>query len=257
MLARVGLRKTSLVDFPGRVAAVLFTPGCNFRCPYCHNAALVVGREDGGALPDGGAAPAPGGSGRASDEGLLGIEEATRIIEGRAGRISGIVLSGGEPLLHPELPGLAGRFRRKGLAVKLDTNGSFPDRMTSIGADYVALDLKTVPELYPRLAPGQEGVADKVLESLEVLRRSGADYEIRITCAPGFAGPAEAEGLAALLERRDRVLLQAFRPGGCLDPAWDQADAWPESDMAAMLARIRQRAPLARIRGAAEERKEQ
>ena len=237
MLARVGLRKTSLVDFPGRVAAVLFTPGCNFRCPYCHNASLV----------DGVNAAAP-------DDGLLDLGEAVRIIEGRAGRISGVVLSGGEPLLHPELAELAARFRRKGLAVKLDTNGSFPDRIASIGADYVALDLKTVPQLYPRLAPGPVDPGPRVLESLEALRRSGVDFEIRITCAPGFAGPDEADGLAALLERGDRVLLQDFRPGGCLDPAWDAMEAWPKPAMAAMLGRIRQRAPLARIRGEGESR---
>ena len=243
MLARVGLRKTSLVDFPGRVAAVLFAPGCNFRCPYCHNPSLVLGVEEGLAL-DGGGGPMP-----AFDDGLLGLEDAARIVEGRAGRITGVVLSGGEALLHPELPELAARFRGKGLAVKLDTNGYFPDRMTSIGADFVALDLKTVPERYPLLAPGLAGAGQKVLESLEVLRRSGAEYEIRITCAPGFAGPEEADGLAALLERGDRVVLQEFRPGGCLDPAWDGKEAWSGPEMAGMLSRIRQRAPLARIRG--------
>ena len=232
MLARVGLRKTSLVDFPGRVAAVLFTPGCNFRCPYCHNASLV-----------------DGGRGAAPDDGLLDLEEAVRIIEGRAGRISGVVLSGGEPLLHPELAELAARFRRKGLAVKLDTNGSFPERIASIGADYVALDLKTVPELYPRLAPGLADPGREVLSSLEALRRGGVEFEVRITCAPGFAGPGEADGLAALLERGDRVLLQGFRPGGCLDPAWDAMEASNGPAMAAMLGKIRQRAPLARIRG--------
>lgn len=244
MLARIGLRKTSLVDFPGRVAAVLFTPGCNFRCPYCHNASLVLGRDEEGALQDD----------TGPDDGLIDLEEAARIVEGRAGRISGVVLSGGEPLLHPELPELAARFRGKGLAVKIDTNGSLPDRITSMGADYVALDLKTVPELYPRLAPGLDGVADKVLESLETLRRSGADFEIRITCAPGFAGPDEAGRLASILEPGDRVVLQAFRPGGCLDQAWDAEVPWPEPAMTAMLAGIRQRVPRARIRGAAAER---
>ena len=237
MLARVGLRKTSLIDFPGRVAAVLFTPGCNFRCPYCHNASLVLGGE----------APIPG-------DGLLDLEEAAQIIEGRAGRISGVVLSGGEPLLHPELPELAARFRRMGLAVKLDTNGSCPDRLTSIAADYVAMDLKTVPELYPQLAPGVADPGRKVLESLAVLRESGTDFEIRITCAPGFAGPDEAAGLAALLEPGDRVFLQAFRPGGCLEAGWDSREAWPEPAMAGLLETIRKRAPLARIRGAADAR---
>lgn len=235
MLARVGLRKTSLVDFPGRVAAVLFTPGCNFRCPYCHNASLVTG-----------------GPGQAPDDGLVDLAEAVAIIEGRAGRIGGVVLSGGEPLLHAELPELAARFRRKGLAVKLDTNGSFPDRIASIGADYIALDLKTIPGLYPRLAPGIEDPGSTVLESLGILRRNGGDFEIRITCAPGFAGPGEVEELARLLAPGDRVVLQAFRPGGCLDREWDAKDAWSEPVMAGMLGKIRQRAPLARIRGAAE-----
>ena len=100
MLTRVSLRKTSLVDFPGRVAAVLFTPGCNFRCPYCHNAALVL--------------PPPG----MEDDGLIPLDEAMDLVKARKDRISGVVLSGGEPLLHPELPGIAGAYQEDGTCGK-------------------------------------------------------------------------------------------------------------------------------------------
>lgn len=230
MLSRVGLRKTSLVDFPGRVAAVLFTPGCNFRCPYCHNAALV--------RPE-----------AAADGGLEPLDEALGLVERRRNLVSGLVISGGEPLLHEEVPAIAARARALGLAVKLDTNGSHPERIGAVAADYVALDLKTLPERYEAVAPGVGGAGRKALESLESLRRGRAEYEVRITCVPGLIGPDDMDALAAILDPRDHVVLQAFRPGGCLDPAWDAKEAWPEAVMVDMVARIRKAAPRARIRG--------
>lgn len=230
MLESVALRKTSLIDFPGRVAAVFFLPGCDFRCPYCHNAELV----------DPSAAPRD----------LVPLSEALSFLERRKSLISGLVLSGGEPLLHEESAFLASRARELGLAVKLDTNGSFPGRIASVGADYVALDLKTAPESYGLVAPGLPGAGALALESLREIRRSGVPFEIRITCAPGLVGPAEAEALALALEPRDRVYLQTFRPGGCLDPAYDLLEPLGRDAMAAILERIRRTAPLAEIRGA-------
>jgi pyruvate formate lyase activating enzyme len=234
MLSRVAYRKTSLVDFPGRVATVLFLPGCDFRCPYCHNAGLVdASREEGELAPLG--------------EFLAFLDRRKRVI-------SGVAISGGEPLLHEELPRLSAAVRERGLAVKLDTNGSFPERVEAAAADYVALDFKTAPSEYARVAPALPDAADRVLETLRLLRSLSAkgrlEFEIRITCAPGIVGPEELEAMAALLEPGDRVFLQAFRPGGCLDPAWDSALPYAPSDMEGLLAAAARRAPLARIRGA-------
>lgn len=230
MLRSLAIRKTSLIDFPGRLAAVFFLPGCGFRCPYCHNSELV----DPGSQP----------------EGLVPLDEALAFLERRKGLLGGLVLSGGEPLLHPEAARIAGRAHELGLAVKLDTNGSFPGRIAAVGADYVALDLKTSPGRYGLVAPGIEDAGSLVLESLRGIRASGVPFEVRITCAPGLVGPADAKAMAEFLEPGDRVYLQPFRPGGCLDPAWDGREPLGPDEMAAILKVIRAAAPLAAIRGA-------
>lgn len=229
-MSGVAYVKTSLIDFPGRIASVLFLPGCDFRCPYCHNAALVEG----------------GGPG----EGLEPLGEFLAFLDRRKSRISGVVVSGGEPLLREETPRIARAIRERGLAVKLDTNGSHPGRIAEVAADYVALDFKTSPAAYARVAPGLPDSGERVLESLARLRSSGAAFEVRITCAPGIAGPAELEEMALALEAGDDVILQGFRPGGCLDPEWDAMAPYAREEMEALLAVARRRAPKARIRGA-------
>ncbi|MGO8692904.1 MAG: anaerobic ribonucleoside-triphosphate reductase activating protein [Rectinemataceae bacterium] len=222
-------RKTSLIDYPGRVAAVLFLPGCNFRCPYCHNAVLV----DAG--------------GPAGDE-LVTLDEVAAFLDRRKALISALVVSGGEPLLHEETPRLAAEARGRGLAVKLDTNGYFPDLIEAVGADYVALDFKTSPSAYLRVAPKLPDAGERVAESLALLRARGGQFEVRITCAPGIVGPAELAEMLRFLQPEDRVILQAFRPGGCLDGDWDLRSPYTDLEMRGMLDLLRARVPNARIR---------
>jgi pyruvate formate lyase activating enzyme len=233
--------KTSLVDFPGRLAAVLFLPGCNFRCPYCHNADLVRRAGESVSSSDG-------------DDSLRPIEEFYAHLDKRKSVLSGAVVSGGEPLLYPEAAEIAAEIRRRGLMLKLDTNGSFPDRIEMFGADYVALDFKTSPSVYARVAPDIPDASERFVESLRILRRLAAagklEFEIRITCAPGIVGSDEIDEMVSYLEPADRVYLQAFRPGGCLDPAWDSVQPYASVDMERFLALVRGRAPRARIRGA-------
>jgi pyruvate formate lyase activating enzyme len=230
MLSRVAYIKTSLIDFPGRIASVLFLPGCDFRCPYCHNSALVD--------------PAKG------DEDLVAMGEFLAFLDKRKSRISGVVISGGEPLIHEETPRIAAAIRERGLAVKLDTNGSFPERIAPVAPDYVALDLKTSPSRYGLVAPGMPDAGEKVLRSLAYLRSSGTPFELRVTCAPGIVGRPELEELSLCLEAGDDVYLQQFRPGGCLDPAWDSAEPFPRAELEGFLSIIKTRAPKARLRGA-------
>ncbi len=237
MPSRVAYIKTSLIDFPGRLASVLFLPGCDFRCPYCHNPALVVPRKAG--------ADGPG-----DEEGLVEMGEFLEFLDRRKSLVSGVVISGGEPLIHEETPRIARAIRDRGLAVKLDTNGSFPSRIAAVEADYVALDFKTSSSAYERVAPALSEAGERVIESLEYLRSSGTPFEVRITCAPGIVGPVELEAMALSLEAGDDVILQDFRPGGCLDPAWDSAQPYPREAMEGFLAILRRRAPKARIRGA-------
>lgn len=226
----VGLQKASLVDYPGRVASVFFLPGCNFACPYCHNPELVSSIDRSALVP---------------------LGQALAHLERRAGLITALVISGGEPTLHPGLPDLVAEARTLGLLVKLDTNGSFPERITAARADYIAMDMKTDPERYSGLWPhAPADAAARIRESMAVVRGSGAAYEFRVTCAPGIFGPTEAKVVADLLEPGDPVFLQAYRPGRVLDPVW-AAGVRPylDSEMDGLLEIIRARAPLARIRG--------
>ncbi|MFH2115778.1 MAG: anaerobic ribonucleoside-triphosphate reductase activating protein [Spirochaetota bacterium] len=226
----VGLQKTSLVDYPGRVASVFFLPGCNFACPYCHNPELVSSIDMSALVP---------------------LEQAFAHLKRRAGLITALVISGGEPALHSGLPDLVAQAKSLGLLVKLDTNGSFPDRITAAGADYLAMDLKTDPERYTGLWPhAPADAAGLIRESMAVVRGSGAAYEFRITCAPGIFGPADALAVAGLLEPVDPVFLQAYHPGRVLDPDWAAGvRPYVDSEMDSLLEIIRERAPLARIRG--------
>lgn len=223
----VAVQKTSLIDFPGRVSAVLFLAGCNFRCPYCHNPDLV--------LP-----PFP--------EDLGTPEDALAFLDTRRNVLSGVVLSGGEPLLREDLPDLAAELRSRGFRIKLDTNGSFPDRIEDVGADFVALDLKTAPETYRRVAPGVPDAGERVLESLRIVRSLGVPYELRITCAPGIAEAEEIRILAEHLEPEDSVVLQGFRPLRVLDPRWETFPATEESLLEAYARDLRTRAARVRVR---------
>lgn len=230
-LGRVAYLKTSLLDFPGRLASVVFLPGCDFRCPYCHNAPLVDPSREG------------------ATDGLVSLDDFFAYLVKRRSMLSGVVISGGEPLLHEETPAIASSIRAMALAVKLDTNGSYPERIAAVGADYVALDLKTSSSAYGRVAPGFESAGERALESLAFLRSSGTAFEIRVTCAPGIVGPSELEELSLAFEPGDEVLLQEFRPGLCLDPTFDGVEPYARADMEGLLAIARRRAPRARVRG--------
>jgi pyruvate formate lyase activating enzyme len=232
----VSLRKTSLVDYPGRIASVIFFPGCNLRCPWCQNRELVLGRS--------------GGIKTASDDGLISLEAALELIEKRKQVLGGIVLSGGEPCLHGDLPDLVRRVKalglgKSGLSVKLDTNGTFPAVLKELLSqpetrpDYIAMDLKIAPARYAELLskPKNEvsakgGTAATALavalqESAALIRASGIAHEFRSLILPGgFFGPADREALAPLAGSSPWNF-RPFRPGNCLDPAWD---AYPATE---------------------------
>ncbi len=227
MLRKVALQKTSLLDFPGRIAAVAFTPGCGFRCPYCHNPELALAHED---------------------ESFITVDDLYAFLERRNGVLSGLVLSGGEPLLHDDLHELADGARARGYAIKLDTNGFFPDRIPKVKPDYLALDIKTSPKTYARVAPGIPEAGARAFESLKVARSLGVPYEVRITCAPGIVGRAEMEEIAAELRDDDNVVLQNFRPLKTLDPSWMSVTPYPPAEMAALLDIAKRAAPRARVR---------
>ena len=206
-LERLGLLPLTLLDFPGEVAATLFTYGCNLRCPYCHNGNLVTG-----GVP----------------EDFLSREEALSYLDKRKRVLSGVCLTGGEPLLHGDLRELILEIRALGYKVKLDTNGGFPDRLEALMneglLDYVALDVKMAPERYGELG-GRATEAQNLLESIAVLREGETRAEFRTTVVPGLVDYEDVRRIVSLLPEGARYSLAAFRGGATLDPSYAEVSS--------------------------------
>ncbi|MDD4005056.1 MAG: anaerobic ribonucleoside-triphosphate reductase activating protein [Elusimicrobiaceae bacterium] len=163
-----GLNRFSLIDYPGHVAAVLFTQGCNFRCPYCHNPELVYPDQYGAPVPD---------------------AEIEAFLQKRRGQLDGIVLSGGEPTLHSDLPELIAKIRWYGYKVKLDTNGTNPDMLGLLlkkeQLDFVAMDIKAPMGKYALLS-GVKADTSALRESIAALKTCSVPHEFRITLDTRF-----------------------------------------------------------------------
>ena len=160
----VGIQKLTLLDYPGKVACTVFLNGCNFRCPYCHNAELLGDGEE-----------------------VMTVAGLLAFLRKRQGILEGVCITGGEPTLHPELPALLGEVRALGYAVKLDTNGYRPEILEAVLnqglVDYVAMDLKNGPEGYAETV-GLSGVElAKIRQSIRLLMASPVDFELRTTVA--------------------------------------------------------------------------
>ncbi len=208
-----GLQKTSIVDFPKKICAVIFTGGCNFRCPYCHNPELVVGWEK-----------------------LPSIEEndVFAFLEKRRGLLDGICITGGEPTLHKQLPGFIKRTKIRGFLVKLDTNGTNPDMLYKLikdgFLDYIAMDVKATQEKY-NLAAGVEVNIDDIKKSINIIKTSGLDYEFRNTVFPEFLPRDEAKVLGEWLEGAKRFVLQRPRKVKMLFDLFKDSETYAEREL--------------------------
>jgi len=199
-LAKAALLKTTLLDYPGEVASMIFTPGCNLRCPYCHNPELVFPNKD-------------------SSE-LLPLESIRDFLKKRASLIGGVVITGGEPLIHEDLPLLINYIHSLDLKVKIDTNGLFPDQLKKVDADYIAMDLKTSPDHYYRL--GLQGNKNRLVESIEYIKGSGINHEFRTTVSKTIVSPEDVHKMASLLKGAEHWYLTPFKPGITLDPSFSE-----------------------------------
>jgi len=199
-----GLQKVSLIDYPGRISAVVFTQGCNFRCPYCHNPGLLP------ADP-----PAA----------LLAEEDVLFFLEKRRGRLDGVTVSGGEPTIQAGLAGFLRKVKSLGYPVKLDTNGSVPAVLAALLAeglvDYVAMDVKAPPAKYGILS-GSAVPFSRIRESADILRNAGTPCEFRTTVVPSLLDEADLAGLMAAIGPAPgpagHFVLQRFIPSNTLSP---------------------------------------
>ena len=191
-----GLQKTTLLDYPGKVACTVFLPGCNLRCPYCHNPSLV--------LPDR----------------IHGLPEADffDFLSRRRGKLDGVCVTGGEPTVHPDLPEFLAKIRSMGFLVKLDTNGSHPRMLRSLAeADliqYAAMDIKNSPARYRETCGGVDILA-QVRESASFLMENTLPFEFRTTVC-SLHREADMEAIGTWLAGPEPYYLQAFRDTGDL-----------------------------------------
>lgn len=186
-----GYQKLTLLDFPGRLAATVFTGGCNFRCPFCHNSELFVPTE------------------------TYEEEDLLNMIKKRAGVLEGIAITGGEPTLHPGLPDFMRKVRDMGLMVKLDSNGYRPDVLKGILdeglADYVAMDIKSSPEHYGEVAGLPDIDMNKIYESVDLLMSGKTPFEFRTTVIPELHAAEDFEAIADWIAGDEPYFLQGYK----------------------------------------------
>jgi pyruvate formate lyase activating enzyme len=204
-----GLQKLTLIDFPGHIAATVFTVGCNFRCPFCHNPELV----SGSMYPISGTLE----------------KEFFDLLKTRRGKLEGVCITGGEPTIQPDIVEFIRKIKNLGFKVKLDTNGTRPDVLrllyegkTCLPAgrllDFVAMDIKNSSENYAKTANSKIDL-ERIKLSVDLIRNSGIDYEFRTTVVPGLHKEEDFVGIGKWLEGSKKYVLQTFEDKGkILDP---------------------------------------
>jgi pyruvate formate lyase activating enzyme len=211
-----GLQKFSLIDYPGRISAIVFTQGCNFRCPYCHNPELVDPVQYGPVLPE---------------------EEVISFLEKRRGKLDAVTMTGGEPTLQPDLDRFLQEIKKMGYLIKLDTNGSMPDtleRLIHAGlVDYLAMDVKGPLKKYGQIA-GTEVQTRKIRKSIALIANSGIDHEFRTTVVRSQLDNEDLIAIAGLLKNGRLHVLQTFVPVKTLCPEFLAETSYSPAEFSAV-----------------------
>jgi pyruvate formate lyase activating enzyme len=207
-----GLEKFSSKDFPGHVSSTVFLGGCTFRCPFCHNADLVLRPE---VFP------------------LMPLDLFLAYLDSRKGWLEGICVTGGEPLLSEDLEDLVRVVRERGLLVKIDTNGSLPARLEKLVldglVDWIAMDVKAPLERYSEVVGVAVRVED-IARSAEIVRRSGLKYIFRTTVVPTLLGREDIRKIGIWLEGAEVFQLQQFVPHDTIDPSFLEVKPYPREE---------------------------
>ncbi len=224
-----GLQKLTLLDFPGRVAATIFTVGCNMRCPFCHNASLVTHPKDAGYITN---------------------EELFSFLKKRVGILDGICITGGEPTMQKDLPEFIENVKSFGYLVKLDTNGSNPEMLSALIdsslIDYVALDIKNSREKYS-LTTGGTNLLPKVEKSISVLSVGRVEYELRTTAVKGFHETEDFDKIGQWIKGTKKFFIQNFVDSG--DLIEDGLTCLSKEKMGEFLTAVQKHIPSAELRG--------
>ena len=224
-----GLQKTTLLDYPGYVACTLFAHGCNLRCPFCHNAGLVVRKP----------------------ENIINEEEIAAFLQKRKGILDGVCLTGGEPLAQKDAVRFIEFLKSFGYKVKLDTNGFYPERLQEIIdkglVDYIAMDIKSSKSGYPKAVGIQDIDITPMIKSTELIMGSGIDYEFRTTAVKGIHLVSDFQEIGKWLSGAKRYFIQQFIDSG--DIISEGLNAFSKEEMLKLLAAVREYIPTAEIRG--------
>ncbi len=226
-------QKLTLLDFPGRTAATIFTHGCNFRCPFCHNAGLVV---------------------RAS-EARVEESEILEYLKSRKKLLDGICITGGEPLLQADIADFIKKVKDIGYLVKLDTNGAYPERLSELIdmgiVDYVAMDIKNSPEKYPITAGIPQDIVPRIQESVNILKSGRVDYEFRTTVTGNLHTEEDMRAIGEWIKGAKAYFLQPFKDSGDILAGSENAALYTckKEHAAALLAAVKPYIPNSVIRG--------
>jgi pyruvate formate lyase activating enzyme len=197
-----GLQRVSLNDYPGKICATVFTQGCNFRCPYCHNPELVDPGQYGPVLPE---------------------KDVLSFLDKRRGKLEAVTVTGGEPTLQKDLGNFLGQLKIMGYLVKVDTNGSNPDALSTLIdrqlVDYIAMDIKGPLKKYGQMAAAKVDVS-RIRKSVQLITTSGIDHEFRTTVVRSQIGLDDFVSIAKIINRARLYVLQPFVDGKTLDSSF-------------------------------------
>jgi pyruvate formate lyase activating enzyme len=226
-----GIEKFSSRDFPGHISSTVFFGGCTFRCPYCHNSQLVLEPE---TIPS------------------MAADYFLSYLDGRRGWLEAVCLTGGEPLLQEDIEDVIRVVRERGLLVKLDTNGSFPDRLEALLAlgllDRVAMDVKAPLERYREVTRSTIDL-EKIVRSVDLVRTSGLPYTFRTTVVPGFVGKDDVVQIGEWLNGAASYSVQQFVPQTTIDPAFMEIKPFGRAELESIAAAARPYFSEVRIEG--------
>ena len=224
-----GLQKTTLLDFPQKLACTVFTGGCNFKCPFCHNASLVINPEGVECISE---------------------EEFFSYISKRSKMLDGVCVTGGEPLLNPDIEEFIKKIKAYGLLVKLDTNGSLPERLENLLdkelIDYVAMDIKNSKQKYA-LTSGVKVFPSSVEKSIEIIMQKAPDYEFRTTVVRELHDAQDIIDIAHWINGAKKYYLQSYVDSG--DTIESGFSAYSPSEMQKILDLTREILPVTALRG--------
>jgi len=215
-----GIQKTSLLDYPDKISAIIWTIGCNFRCPFCYNKDIVEGKT--GVIPE---------------------EEIISFLEKRRGLLEGVVITGGEPLLQEDITFFSEKVKKLGYPIKIDTNGSFPEKLKELIdkklVDYISMDVKAPMEKYDKLA-GVKVDLKKIKKSIKIIQDSDVDYEFKTTFVPTLLTKQDIVKIGEWLKGSKKYFLQQFKNDTSLiSPQLENISPYPKDELLDVIEKIR------------------